>query len=163
MDGAVRRGLHLRSEFGITGISSEDEVDAVLGAHGIEVGPPMPFRGRIRGVLLGDMIYLRGSLERGERTVVKAHELGHHLLHETSAFYMNTPLHVGLGSRQEREAHLFAGALVLGRPPASTEGVADLMQDGWHAGVPASFLFEWVNTLVTVFPVVDGVPGWVLV
>lgn len=157
---ALQRGLAIREAFGIEGYATEDDILRIVQARGLMVRANRPYRGRVQGMVIDDTIYLRARMDRGQRVVVMAHELGHHDLHRASAFYVSPMGHVTAGDRYEDEAHLYAGALVLGRPPPTRDRVNEMMHDAFDCGVPASFLWEFVSILALRFPVVDGVPGW---
>lgn len=160
MKEALTRGLAVRREYGIVGFASEAQVDAIVADAGLAVEHEYPFAGRLRALLAGGTIYLRQHLEPGEQPVLLAHELYHHQQHEHFGHFLSVPGHTGLRNRCETEAQLFAGGVVLGRPPPTRDGVTEMMQDAADAGVPPTFLWEWVSILVMRFPVVDGVPEW---
>lgn len=150
---AVRRGLALRREHGIEGVASEEQIDAVLTALGLTVEERYPFRGRLRGLLVRDTVYVREDLPSRQRVWIKSHEAGHHVLHESTpvARYLrgDDVLPSPVGGRQEREAELFAAALVAGEPCAETACVAPWLEES-HAGgrgVPAELLWEMVSIL----------------
>ena len=153
--------MALRREHGVEGFATEDQIDEILATLGLTVCPGYPFRGQIRAMLLGRTIYLAERMERGERIVAKAHELGHHLLHGSNGFYRASPGHVGGGNRKEDEAHVFAAAVALDRPPASRERIDERMHEAFECGFPPCFLWEWVAALGRGFVVEEGVPSWV--
>lgn len=143
---AVRRGLEIRREHGIRGIASEEDVDAVLVALGLTIEEDYPFAGRLRGMLVRDTVYVRRRLSKRERCWIKLHEAGHRVLHapDPVAAYQRAP---GPGSgprggRREREAELFAGAVMAGEPLRGDADLADWMDTAHADGVPADLLWE---------------------
>lgn len=148
---AIRRGLRIRRDHGIRGVATEDQVDAVLSSFGLSV-VEFPFAGRIRGLLVQKRVYLRQRMSRPEAVVVKLHELGHHLQHAPTAFYLRVPGQHFMNGRQEQEAHLFAGTVLTGAPPRSLEALDEWMQEAHGAGVPPEFLWEFASILVRAGP-----------
>lgn len=64
----------------------------------------------IKGAWFGRGIVTSSELSDTERRWTLAHELGHHVLHAGNRFYFNSSAR----DKQERQADLFAGWLLLG-------------------------------------------------
>jgi hypothetical protein len=143
---AVRRGLEIRREHGIVGVASETDVDAVLAALGLTIEEDYPFAGRLRGMLVRDTVYVRRRLSTRERCWIKLHEAGHRVLHapDPVAAYQRArgPVPSPRGGRREREAELFAGAVMAGEPEEGDTELGDWMETAHADGVPADLLWE---------------------
>jgi hypothetical protein len=138
--------LALRDRHAISGVATEAELDRVLASCGVERIPDQPLAGRVKGLLVGRTLVLAAGLSGGWRCAVKAHELGHFLLHRGGGhFYLLEPSARMLQRAAEREAHVFGGALVLG---SHAEDDFDArLNEAFDAGIPAAFLFSHTAAL----------------
>ena len=139
MQRGVAVALALRDRHKIRGLATEADIDRVIDSFGIERAPDQPLVGRIRGMLLGGALVLNRSLTEGWRRAVKAHELGHYLLHRGSHFYISESNARMVLKQAEREAHVFAGALLLGS--LDNEDYDARLHAAFDEGVPIEFLF----------------------
>lgn len=153
--GAVVRVLlqadAVRLSHGISGVASEEDVDRVIEAHGITVHERHPFVGRVKGLLIDDHIFIRSGLRSGERAAIKAHELGHFVLHDGNGLYLKMPKHRLIGHRRERQAQLFAGALILGSPAAARLQIKERIFEASENGVPTTFICSYASAIVAEF------------
>jgi hypothetical protein len=154
---AVARALQLRAEHGILGVASRAQLEAVVAASGLELWTEEPFEGRVWGAFTDGVIGVRRHLLPGTQLMVIAHETGHGLLGHANGFYRagnSTRRLVGV----EAEAHVFAWALLLGRPAPDMDGLTAQIQRGHRAGLPIDWLFTVVSILTTRFEAVRGTP-----
>ncbi|HEV8633166.1 MAG TPA: hypothetical protein VG370_02830 [Chloroflexota bacterium] len=111
--------MWLNRTHGVDGVPSDAELDAMLAATGLAVVEGCRFTGRVREVYAAGLLGIRAGLPAGWVRWLKAHGLGHHLLHRGNHLYRRGRLH--LWQRHEVEAELFAGGLLFpdgagGRP-----------------------------------------------
>ena len=97
---------------------------------GLDVGT-FPLQGRVREVIIGRHIGLQPGLPRPWLRWYVAHAIGHHLLHEGTAFYLHSWQWVN-HAKAERQAEDFAACLVGG--PDGWQRAA------WELGIPADKL-----------------------
>lgn len=142
---ATRLALAVREKYGVTGVATEDEIDRMIAGEGVILADPYPMKGRLRGVLIDGVIVLRDGLDSGWRRCIKAHELGHHLMHDYNAFYLHQPHREHLKNRVERQAQAFAGALLTGEP--FDEETSVRLHDAYEDGIPVDFLFSYFAAL----------------
>jgi hypothetical protein len=109
---AQQRGLAVRAAHGLGGVPDDRALDALLRAEGLGVHERCPFGGRLREVYLGGVLGIRAGQPAGWVRWLKCHGLGHHLLHRGNRLYAEGKLY--LWRRQEAEAELFAGTVLLG-------------------------------------------------
>ena len=132
------RALALRAAHGVGGVPSDAQLDRILAAEGLTVEVDWPFGGRVREVYSAGLLGIRAGLPRGWVRWLKGHGLGHHLLHRGNHLYARDGLH--LWQRQELEAELFAGALLLPEPPLAPATFPELAD---HAEVPVECIHAW--------------------
>jgi hypothetical protein len=133
---ARRLALDLRARHRIEGPPSEAELAATLSAAGLRVVHGCPFVGQVREVYADGLLGLRAGLAAGWVRWLKAHGLGHHLLHRGNHLFAANGLY--LWQQQELEAELFAGTLLLGPvTPLDLSGLADA------AAVPPECIRAW--------------------
>ena len=140
----------IRMLYGIRGVASEEDVDRALEGHGLTIHERHPFRGRVKGLLIEDHVFIRRGLQSGERAAVKAHELGHYVLHEGNGLYLQVTQRF-VGQRRERQAQLFAGALILGSPSAASRHIRARIFEAQENGVPIEFLCSYASAIIAEF------------
>lgn len=150
VDGVAVRALlqadAMRLHHNILGVASEEDVDRAIAGHGLTLHERYPFVGRVRGAIIDDHVFIADGLCGGERIAVKAHELGHYVLHEGNGFYLQMPMHRIIGLRRDRQAQLFAGALILGSPTGVS--VSERIIEAQENGVPIEFLCSYASAIV---------------
>lgn len=144
MTRARQAAMELRRRHGIDGLMDEELLDRVAGAERLEIEEGWPLRGRVREVYCAGMLAIRGGLEAGWVFWLKAHGLGHHLLHRGNHLYVRDGLH--LWQRHEMEAELFAGTLLLG----AARPLTDLAMLSATAGVPRECVLSWQTACLLV-------------
>lgn len=139
----------MRAKFGLVGkVATEADIDAILAAHGIRVEAD-PLEPRTPGYRLGtDLIIVADTLTPEERLIVKAHELGHILLHRGKhiSFFFKTDKPAqerGLSDRRECQANAFAAALLLGNLWGPE--IDNRYQQAFERGLPIATLFGFVK------------------
>ena len=143
----------LRDRYRLRGVATEDDVDRILGEHGLTICERWPFVGRVKALLVEDHVFLAKGLCRGERTAYKAHELGHFLLHEGNGLYLQVPARQMMNDKRERQAQLFAGALLLGSPVKTRRTIEARLAEAHGNGVPLDFLCSYASAIVAEFGV----------
>lgn len=121
----------------------------LLRQYGLRVCPfPMD---SLHEVILGDRLYLSAALACCERRWVKAHALGHRLLHSGNQFWLECQSRDAWhGSHQERQAETFAGYLLLGDLAwVARRGCLERWQIAEEAGVPEYRLAEWIGLVLS--------------
>lgn len=136
------RAMQLRSVYGIEGFASDGDLDVLLAAKGVEILTLSWSAVGLRELLVGRFLALRRGQSRDWERWLKAHALGHLLLHEGDQRQM-PPLVV---DRQEQQSEEFAGYLVIGEPhthysgyPVTTRSVASA------ARLPVECVDRWWN------------------
>lgn len=136
------RALALRAAHGLVGSPDDRALDALLAAAGLRVVERCPLVGRLREIYMGGVLAIRAGQPRSWVRWLKAHGLGHHLLHHGNRLYAEGPLY--LWEQQEAEAELFAGTLMFGdRGPLCRLG--DLAAE---ARVPTACARSWQGALL---------------
>jgi hypothetical protein len=130
--------MWLNRTHGVDGVPGDAELDALLAAAGLAVVEGCRFTGRVREVYAAGLLGIRAGLAPGWVRWLKAHGLGHHLVHRGNHLYAEGKLH--RWRQQEIEAELFAGELFsadLAGTPLTLEGLAAA------AGVPVACVRSW--------------------
>jgi hypothetical protein len=140
---AVRLAAEWRARQGIARVASEADVDAVLGMVGLSV-QVRAFESELVGLLYRGTVYVAAGLPSLGRAFVKAHELGHHVLgHGNFLFTQLTRTELGVrANREERDAQVFAGALVFGFPCADLDA---RLREACEDGMPPHFVFLFAH------------------
>jgi hypothetical protein len=149
MHTALRIAESLRSDYRIQGIASEDEIERVLTDQGLVCQLSRRLRGRLKGYLYHTTVRVRASLARPERAFVEAHELAHHVLGHGNALYLAVPSRRLMLNKEEVQATLFAGALMMGTPRMGPHFDGRL-HDAYDAGIPLDCLFNYATALLRV-------------
>lgn len=151
---AQRLAETIRRKYRITGVATEEQIEAAILGRGFRIWTGAELTGPIRGFRLFELIVVAKNATPGERRAVLAHELGHALLHTGNALYMRLPGRRMLGNRQEYEAQVFAITLLLGSDRALLDG---RLHEAFEDGIPLDFLCTGLNALlahVDAWPVV---------
>lgn len=138
MHAVVRLAGRVRARQGVRGVPDDAELDALLAAEGLDVEEGWPFTGRVREAYSAGVLGIRAGLPSGWVRWLKAHGLGHHLLHHGNHLYATGTLH--RWERQEVEAELFAGTLLLADEPAPLFDLGRLAELG---RVPPECVRSW--------------------
>lgn len=144
----IALAVQLRERGHIRGTASEDDLRELVTADGMDVVDRWGFRSRrLRAMHVDGTIYLSHRLDRGWRLALTAHEYGHAVMHPGNHLYLAVPQLVHLRNRQEREAQVFAGTLLLGYPfrPGFDDVLSEAHNEG---GIPADFLFGFMHAAV---------------
>jgi hypothetical protein len=135
---ARERAHALRAAHGLDGAPTDRQLDAILASTGLAVEADWPFTGRVREVYAAGRLGIRADLSRDWVRWLKGHGLGHHLLHSGNHLYVRDGLY--LWQRQELEAELFAGTLLLAGAAVSCRSLDELAR---RAEVPLSCVHTW--------------------
>ena len=141
---------HLRRKYGLTKAPSDDEIDAIIHDSGLEIAE-REMAGRLRELICRDILFVRADQSRYWKRWVKLHGLAHWLLHDGNQAYLDSHALDGtVLSKQERQAEIFAGCMVLGGslPDSWDNSLYSMAED---AEVPEVCLRRWW------FHVLDGV------
>ena len=131
--------LALRSQHGIRGILSDADLDDLMTELGVIV-EERRFKSGVSELIVNDVVVLGTGLARSWRRWLKAHALGHHLLH--SGNQLELPLLVQ--GHWERQVDEFAGWLIFGALPFSVSaGTVDAGILAEWADVPVECVRRW--------------------
>ena len=129
MNRAQRRAVELRRKLGLRG---RVDTEAVANHLGLEVQPwPMQVQEEMQ---MDNFISVAERLDPQWRRWVTAHAVGHRLLHSGNHLWIRD--HTGFGSRFEREAEDFAGALLMDAREAVEAGLVHSWEVAEYFGVP---------------------------
>lgn len=120
--------LELRAQHGIRDILSDGDLDELMGELGVTV-EERRFRSGVSELIVDDVVVLDTRLAHSWRRWLKAHALGHHLLHSGNQLEMSLLVQ----GHWERQVEEFAGWLIFGTLPFSVSS----------GNVDAGMLAEW--------------------
>lgn len=151
METARRVAAAMRAVYGWCGTPCWEQLLRAASDAGARVDAdadlPEPIRevyvNGLRGI--ESLIALRRGLRRPWQRWLLAHGLGHCLLHEGNHMYLETIDQCYWVERQEREAEVFAGALIFGDLPRPIAGVGDVLDLAEWADVPLTVTLRWTR------------------
>lgn len=152
MHSVIRLAQAVRETYDIQGLATEPEVDLALRGQGLRIVEDADLPVRVRGALyvVGEddlpVCLVRKGLSTGYRCAVKAHELGHFLLHPAEGLFYGESARELVRDRREHEAQVFAGALLIGSP--RKRGFDERLHAAYDDGYPLDFLFSYTNALI---------------
>lgn len=139
----LERAEAMRRAHRLDGVVSDAALRHLLAAEGLVVFEGCPFGGRVREVYASGVLGIRAGVSPGWVRWLKCHGLGHHTLHRGNHLYVRDGLY--LWQRQEIEAELFAGALLLGEQSP----IQDLAALAEAAAVPVECVQAWQAALLS--------------
>lgn len=132
----------VRTSFALGETVSDDDLDRVLDGLGLE-WRERDLPGRLTEMVTDGLIVVQKGLSHRERRWALAHATGHHLGHDGD----QTSLDLSWRWRQERQADIFAGFLLLS--PNLMGRLRSVHELADRADVPLDQALRWCGWLVT--------------
>ena len=139
---AYETARQVRTTFGLRDVLSDDDIDRVLDGLGVDCDE-RDLPGQLTEMYADGLIVIQRGLARVQRRWAIAHAIGHHLGHDGD----QTDLEQSWRWRQERQADIFAGFLLISSVVVQrSRSVYDLAD---QAIVPVDQAVRWCGWLVT--------------